>query len=234
MWAMHLPLRNTQRRSSQCAEAGTPGVAQVSRIWFLALEPSSLPLLHGGRRKERKNGVFFLLISKKLPITFESTNFTILSKFLSKLWNFRDISSSLPYFQLETHLELEAKHFFFFFFFFFFFTEASLADKYLLAEKRREEGDRGESGRSDGRSCWNRWNVYDGALNRSIKRTWRARNARKPGAWLEQKKRLEWSSPWSARTIVTYILISTGVRLRVRARERGLGTLGASYLSPEY
>lgn len=121
-----------------------------------------------------------------------------------------------------------------FFFFFSFFSEASLADKYLLAEKRREEGDRGESGRSDGRSCWNRWNVYDGALNRSIKRTWRARNARKPGAWLEQKKRLEWSSPWSARTIVTYILISTGVRLRVRARERGLGTLGASYLSPEY
>ena len=109
--------------------------------------------------------------------------------------------------------------FFFFFLFFFFFTEASLADKYLLAEKRREEGDRGESGRSDGRSCWNRWNVYDGALNRSIKRTWRARNARKPGAWLEQKKRLEWSSPWSARTIVTYILISTGVRLRTCTRK---------------
>lgn len=106
-----------------------------------------------------------------------------------------------------------------FFFFFSFFSEASLADKYLLAEKRREEGDRGESGRSDGRSCWNRWNVYDGALNRSIKRTWRARNARKPGAWLEQKKRLEWSSPWSARTIVTYILISTGVRLRTCTRK---------------
>lgn len=39
----------TQRRSSQCAEAGTPSVTRVSRIWFLA----SLPLLHGDGKKER-------------------------------------------------------------------------------------------------------------------------------------------------------------------------------------
>lgn len=50
MWAMHLPLRNTQRRSSQCAEAGTPSVAQVSRIWFLALEPRFLCYTGDGKK----------------------------------------------------------------------------------------------------------------------------------------------------------------------------------------
>lgn len=107
--------------------------------------------------------------------------------------------------------------------FFFFFTEACFANKYLFS-RRKEEQDRKESSDRMVAAAGNRWNVYDGALNRSIKRTWRGRNARKPEAWLfqPQKKRLERSV--ERRTIVTYILISTRVRLRASTRERGVGT----------
>lgn len=191
----------TQRRSSQCAEAGTPSVARVSRIWFLA----SLPLLHGGR-KERTMSVNEITFERDRRIFSNASTTGIFAT-----------SRSCPIlYSLETHLNLKVKRWIVSPFFFL-FTEASFADKYLLAEKRKEEEDGGESSWSDGRSCWNRWNVYDGALNRSIKRTWRARNARKPGAWLEQKKRLERSV--ERRTIVTYILISTGVRLRTYTRK---------------
>lgn len=188
---MHLPLRNTAEKLAVCGSRDPECRSGFTDLVF------SLASFATRGRKERTVSVNEITFERDRRIFATSRSCPIL-------------------YSLETHLNLKVKRWIVSPFFFL-FTEASFADKYLLAEKRKEEEDGGESSWSDGRSCWNRWNVYDGALNRSIKRTWRARNARKPGAWLEQKKRLERSV--ERRTIVTYILISTGVRLRTYTRK---------------